>query len=68
MEATLEGVKAGFGAIAASRLRVIPEFPELSSLSSLPDGFGSGFLRNYCVVTVLRRGTPLALPAAEVAR
>jgi len=66
MEATLEGVKAGSGAIAASHLRVIPEFPELSSLSSLPDGFGFGFLRNYRLLTALRRGTPLAITPAEV--
>jgi hypothetical protein len=68
MEAALEGVKAGSDPITAARLRVIPEFPELSSLSSRPDGFGNGVPRNSRVLTVLRRGTPLALVPSEVAR
>ena len=68
MEAAREGVKAGSGPITATRLGVIPEFPELSSLSSRPDGFGNGVPRNSRVLTVLRRDTPLALDPSEVAR
>jgi len=50
----------------ARGLRAIPEFHELSSLSSSPDGFGNPFLRNYCVASALRRGTPLAITTPEV--
>lgn len=68
MEAALEGVKARSGLVTAAFLRGIPEFPELSCLSSRPDGFHKVVLHNSWVLTVLRGGTALALVAAEVAR
>ena len=61
MEAVVKGVKAGFANYDHPPLRAIPESLELSSLSSLPDGFRNTPLRNYRVAKALRRGTPLAI-------
>ncbi len=47
MEATSEGVKARSVADIPACLRVIPEFAELSSLSSPPDVFKNTPVRNY---------------------